>query len=413
MAESTNRPDHDDVMAWMDGLRSKAPAVAEFSEIGQSVQGRPMSCIVLTDPAAPAAKKQHVFIVAGQHGTEESGRAMAMALVDFLLSGEAEAADILRKQVIAVVPCANPDGAATNQSRNAEGVDIAHTYAHDAPAASPEGRALEQFAAEFVPDVVVDIHGRGGGGMKELAWLNPAWGFSSDRYFLTAMSMAMAQAGEEAGFPQCELAPARPLKFAEGHTVMLGERLAGQFKTLALGLETIEYYYRQEDWRATGLVRLRRLLRFGCEDAFGLGEPGYPNVLVSGNRIYGLKAHGATAAARRESRVELTAFLRRNWALVDRGPDGRDGCAKVKVFSETVEGPNPQRFSILLRIKSPCEIKTVTWDGQALQPDAGGHGYRTWSDHCSVFVQADIQAPFGGPERFLVVEYDCPYFQAS
>ncbi len=409
MPDDVSRPGYQDVRVHLDSLEGQP--VVEVREIGRSVQDRPIRAAILTDPTAPADDKQHVLIVAGQHGSEESGRAMAMATMDFLVGGSEEAAEILRKQVVAFVPCANPDGAVADTGKNADGDDIAHTWAYDEPAQTVEARALEGFAAEFIPDVSVDIHGRAGGGMKELAWVQPGWGFSSDRYFVTAMSLAMAEAGEAAGFPQCELSPAGRLEPGEGHHAMLGSVMAYRYKTLALGLESIEQYYRLAQWRATGAPRQRRLLRFGNEDAFGLGAAGYPNALVSGNRIYGLMAHGATAAQRRASRVELLAFLKRNFTIADRGADGKDRCCKITVSSKTCDGDNPQRFALLARIKNPCTVNAVTWDGEALAKADGPHGWRSWTDSCSTFVQASLTAPFGGPQRRLVVDYDCPYFE--
>lgn len=409
MSDPPAKPDHDDSLRQIDRLQSEFSRLVDARQIGRSVQGRTIPCAILTDPSAPAEGKQHVLLVAGQHGTEESGRAMVMGLTEWLVSGADEAGEVLREQVVSVIPCANPDGATNETYRNAEAVDIPHTYALDAPALTPEGRAIEAFAMDFVPDVVVDAHGRGGGGMKEEAWIQPAHRFSSDRLYLTLMSQAMAEAGEEAGFPQTALRPPAPLQHRDDHDAMLGEMLAWRLKSLGFGLETIEHYYRQADWEATGLARLRRLLRFGMEDAFGLGVRGYPNVLVSGSQTYGLMAHGQTAAERRASRVDLTRFLTRNFAIVERDADGLARGARLKVFSQTCEGDNPPRFSILLRIKNPCRIGDVTWKGQPL-PAGTGYGYRTWTDACSTFVQADISEPFGGPERFLVVNYDCSYF---
>ena len=404
------RPSYDDVMQQVEQLGESKHNSVEVLSIGTSVQGRNIPCVRLTDPSVAHDDKQHVLIVASQHGAEESGRAIAMALMDFLVSGEAQATEILRQQIVAVVPCGNPDGAVADSNRNADGMDIAHTYAYEGVAATPEGRTLEALAATFLPDVVVDIHGRAGGGMKELAWLMPAWAYSSDRYFLTAMAMAMADAGEAVGFPQCELTPAGSLTVRDGHVAMLGDVLTYRYKALCMGLETIEHYYSLNQWQTTGVSRLLRLLRFGMEDSFGLGEPGYPNVLVSGNRIQGLKAHGKTAAQRRANRVALTRFLSDNWAMASRNADGIDGCAKVTVVSKTYKGPNPERFAILLRFKKPCEIRSVTWRDQALQPD-DEHGYRTWDDACSRFVQANIAEPFGGDERHLIVNYDSPCLQ--
>ena len=403
------RPDYEDVLQTIDRAQSAAADRIRVRILGQSVQGRDIPCAICTDPAVSDDDKQHVFIVAGQHGSEESGRAIALSVLEFLASGRDEAPDILRRQVVAIAPAGSPDGAQLDNNRNAAGVDVAHTYAFDAPAGSPEGRALERFALEFVPDIFIDMHGRAGGGMKELAWLSPAWGFSSDRYFLTEMSSAMARAGEEAGFPQAELEPPSRLDTAAMQTGLLGEKLAAEIKSLSFGLETIEKYYRQADWRATGLPRMRRLLRFGMEDAFGLGEPGYPVSLISGTRMYGIKAHGTTAADRRSNRVEMLNFLRRNYCIAERNADGVDRCARMKVFSKTSDGPNPQRFALLLRIKKPCRVTTVQWKGQSLPLD-NRHGYRLWEDNASALVQANIAEPFGGPERLLEVHYDSPLF---
>jgi len=376
-----------------------------------------------------------VLVVAGQHGTEESGRSEALELIAWLASGGREARRVLGCHEIAVVPCANPDGAVHGTYRNAEDVDVAHTYSLGAPAGTPEGRCLEEFALPFAPEVVVDIHGRAGGGMKDTVWLSRPPAFTPDRHYLTVMALEMCRAAEEAGFPQAEVQPPGslgpaalgpaalgPAALGESDRtgLTLGEKMAAEVKSLGFGVETIEHYYREPQWRADGLARLRRLLRFGCEDAFGLGEPGYPASVVSGSRICALKAHGRTAARRRESRVELSRFLGSNWAIVDRGADGLDGYARVKIFSKTVDGDNPERFAVLLRIKKPCRVRAVTWQGEALAELAaeeggedgdGDHGFSTWEDGISVLVQANIARPFGGggPERVLEVRYDSPF----
>jgi hypothetical protein len=401
------RPDYEDVLQAIERARSAAGDRVRVRILGKTVQGRDIPCAICTDPAVPDDDKQHVLIIAGQHGAEESGRAIALSVLEFLASGRDEAPDILRRQVVAIVPSGSPDGAQLDDNRNAAGDDVAHTYSFDAPAGTPEGRALEGFALEFVPDICIDMHGRAGGGMKELAWLCPAWGFSSDRWFLTELSGAMARAGEEAGFPQAELEPPSRLDISKMQTGLIGEKLAAECKTLSFGLETVEKYYRQADWCATGLPRMRRLLRFGMVDTFGLGEPGYPVSLISGTRMYGIKAHGVTAAQRRANRVEMITFIRRNFCMADRGADGTDRCARIKVFSKTCIGPNPQRFALLLRIKKPCRVTAVQWQGRPLAQDSH-HGYRCWEDSASVLIQANIAEPFAGPERLLEVRYDSP-----
>jgi hypothetical protein len=403
-----DKPDHEDVAQYVAEVAKEHADLCRASVLGTSVEGLDIPCLTLTDPDGPDDDKQHVLVVAGQHGSEESGRAMALELIRWLTSGGPGVKTTLRNQTVAVVACANPDGASADTYHNADDVNMAHTYTLGGPAQTPEGRAIEAFALEFAPEVLVDIHGRAGGGMKDTIWLSPPLGFSPDRYFLTMMAQAMVDAAEQAGFPQVRPNPPGPFHPTEDSTLTLGAKLAAEVKALCFGMETIEQYYTEPEWRADGLARLARLLEFGNEDAFGLGEAGYPASLVSGNRVYGLKAHGTTAAERRASRTELTRFLRDNWAIVDRLSDGVEKCCKVKVMSMTVNGPNPERFAVLLRFKKPCEVNAVVWEDETLGEDTQ-HGYRIWEDDISLLMQVSLATPFGGPERWLTVEYDSPY----
>jgi hypothetical protein len=132
-------------------------------------------------------------------------------------------------------------------------------------------------------------------------------------------------------------------------------------------------------------------------------------MLISGARKWGLIAHGGTTAARRQNRVEMTSFLRRNYTRFDRGEDGLERCATVFVSSDTCDGLNPARFSMMIRIRKPCFVQSVEWKGQPLAPGQD-HGYEQWEDANSVFVKANILEPFGGPQRFLTVRYDSPLF---
>ncbi|KKL96851.1 hypothetical protein LCGC14_1840320, partial [marine sediment metagenome] len=83
MSDGPARPGYEDVLSEIERIAASAGEAASTSELGQSVRGRSIPCLTLTDPAAPAEDKQHVLIVASQHGSEESGRALALALADF------------------------------------------------------------------------------------------------------------------------------------------------------------------------------------------------------------------------------------------------------------------------------------------------------------------------------------------
>ncbi len=409
MALRGSRPDYQDVLQAIDAAQVRAAGRMQVRVIGRSIEGRDIPCLMCTDPAVPDERKQRVYVVAGQHGTRESGRAIALELLEFLLSADPQAAAILRNQVIAIVPCANPDGAVRDIPYNARNADIAQSFGLDRPSTTPEGWLLERFGLAFAPEVFVDLRGRGTGSMKEQIWLSPVWSFTSDACYMTIMAAEMSRAAEQAGYPQYELHP--PVEIYRDWTPYgwLGAKLAAEIKCLSFHIEATEQYYREPDWRACGLAQLRRLLQYGQEDAFGLGQVGYPCMLVSGGRIYGLIAHGQTVAAQRQNRVEMTTFLRRNYTRCERGEDGLERCATMYIRSDACEGANPERFSFLLRIRRPCTLQAVEWRGEPLGP-AGDHGYQTWEDCNSLFVKVNLLEPFGGPQRFLTVRYDSPLF---
>ncbi len=410
MAPRGSRPDYQDVLQAIETAQKRSAGRMQVRVIGRSIEGLDIPCLMCTDPAVPDEQKQRAYIVAGQHGTRESGRAIALALLEFLLSDDPQAGQILRNQAVAIVPCANPDGAVRDIPRNARDADVAHSYKVDQPSSTPEGWLLERFGLAFAPEIFVDLRGRGGGSMKEQTWLAPVWSFSSDAYYMTIMAGEISRAAEEAGYPQYEVRPPVSIFSDWNEHDSLGAKLAAEVKSLSFNIEAVEQYYREADWRAGGTARLRRLLQFGQEDTFGLGQPGYPCMLISGGRIYGLIAHGQTVGAQRQNRVEMTTFLRRNYTRCERGEDGLERCATMYIQSHTCEGINPERFSFLLRIHRPCTLEGVEWKGEPLGP-AGDHGYQTWEDCNSLFVKTNVMEPFGGPQRFLTVRYDSPLFR--
>lgn len=407
MASNTH-PNFEDIKKYIEELEKKKNPFLKIRIIGQSVQGRDIHCLLITDPEIRQEEKQHVMIAAGQHGSEESGRASALELIDFLLSGKEECPEILKNTVVAIIPCSNPDSSMTDQYHNADDVNVAHDYALDGPSTNIEGQALENFANEFIPDFFCDIHGRAGGGMKGCIWLTPPMDFTPDRLFLTCMGVEIHKAAEKKGYPQTEFKVPGSFRKIKGNHATLGNKLCWELKTLCCGMETIEHYYTEPDWRVSGLARLRAMLFYPCTDTFGLGIKGYPNILISGYRTHGLIAHGLNAAQRRANRVEMSNFIKNNFCSAERDADGLQGCCRVRIISETVTGKNPQRFSVLTRFKNPCTINRVSFDNEKLS-ESNEHGYEIREDDISTFVKTNLLKPFGGPERHLTINYDSPY----
>lgn len=411
MSNVSDKPDYEDVMRVVSALKGTSPAI-QVRMLGASVQGREIPCVIFGDPAQGADDRQHALIISGQHGSEESGRAIAIALMRFLASGDPEAKEILRRQTVAVLPCCNPDGSQANTYHNISDINTAHDFPFEGKPVSPESQAVDAFAMEFAPELHIDIHGMAGGSMNDRVWFENVHGYSLNGYFATLMAHTAMRAAETGGYPVCEVRP--PAVFAGGTSTSLriGEKLSYTMNTLGFGLEAIEKYYTEKEWCEAGMLRLRALLKFGCDDTFDLGSPGYPNLLLCGSRVCGLYAHGVTAAQRRQNRREVTGFLRDNFAMVYRGCDGPDRMARVEVSSKTLNGVNPGRFCVSLRFKQPCTIDEVLWNGSKLERKPG-HGYRVREVGQTLQLFADIEAPLGGPERFLEVRYRSPWVKGQ
>jgi hypothetical protein len=106
------------------------------TEIGRSVQGRPLHQLEIGEPTAGA-----FFVVIGrQHPPETTGTLALMGFVEALAGDTALARDFRKKYCALVVPHLNPDGIAHGHWRhNAGGVDLNRDWG---PFTQPETRAV-------------------------------------------------------------------------------------------------------------------------------------------------------------------------------------------------------------------------------------------------------------------------------
>jgi hypothetical protein len=131
--------------------------------IGQSVQGRDIDLLRITDPA-PSSGKRGFWIVGRQHAAEVTGSFMMEGFIDFLLSDDSRAVQLRNSVVINCVPMMNPDGVvAGNYRDNFAGINLNREW--DAPSAldSPEVLAVTDQIAAWVAtgesyDFFADLH---------------------------------------------------------------------------------------------------------------------------------------------------------------------------------------------------------------------------------------------------------------
>ncbi|SAL37757.1 peptidase [Caballeronia terrestris] len=139
---------------------------AALTEIGQTVQGRPMSVLTLgVSSADDAAPKKNIWIIARQHPGETMAEWFVEGLVKRLAgwgdwSGDAVARKLFDRAVFHIVPNMNPDGSVLGNLRtNAAGANLNREWMEPDAARSPEVLCVRNAIHALGCDLFFDIHG--------------------------------------------------------------------------------------------------------------------------------------------------------------------------------------------------------------------------------------------------------------
>ncbi|HVP12698.1 MAG TPA: DUF2817 domain-containing protein [Phycisphaerae bacterium] len=126
--------------------------------IGQSVEGRPMECVVFGD--GPDV----ILFLSTIHGNEPAGTPLLHRLADHLV----QQPQLLNGRQVVLLPLANPDGMARGQRHNVHGVDLNRNFpasnfengSHTGSSAlsEPESTAVHRLIGTFHPGRIVSLH---------------------------------------------------------------------------------------------------------------------------------------------------------------------------------------------------------------------------------------------------------------
>jgi len=139
---------------------------------GKSFYGRNLWCLRITDPQVPDERKKPLLLTARNHPYETSGSYVTEEIIGYLLSGDPGTDEILRKNVVYMMPMLNPDGVALgmNQRTRPNGVNMSYGADTDEPAVT----TLLKLVGKVRPVLWVDIHSwphKGDDGM----WCTHKW----------------------------------------------------------------------------------------------------------------------------------------------------------------------------------------------------------------------------------------------
>lgn len=141
---------------------------ATLTEIGRTVQGRPMSLVSLgltEETERPVKPKKNVWIIARQHPGETMAEWFVEGLIKRLAgwgdwAGDPVARLIFDHAVFHIVPNMNPDGSVLGNLRtNAAGANLNREWMEPDPARSPEVLAVRNAVHALGCDLFFDIHG--------------------------------------------------------------------------------------------------------------------------------------------------------------------------------------------------------------------------------------------------------------
>lgn len=392
-------PTSDEVHNRLLALQRKHPDHVAVTTVATTAEGRPIDAAYVTDVREDDADKQHVLIVAGQHGNEESARLVALRLIDYLLSSEGR--PLLKKQTIVVMPNVSPDAAERDAYETPAGIKPNLDHGSAGPQ-SPEGKAVQIVADQLMPEVYVDIHARGHAGWSHDMVLFPAAkAYTEDEHLLHTIASAMATEGEKSGIPHV----VHPLSWPGWGTSDLDQPsstmyMYRRFKSLVFLTENAEHNdstYPEKVRAASGVNRLKPLLAMGNVRHPKLYYRGYPCAVAVGMFHAGVVAVGTTAAARRLSRVDIWSKSGGFRAMGPVFPEKQN----VKTLQVDYDGPSiTAGIGFQVRVAGRWLVRGVRVNGKKLKPSET-HGYYTWHDKHTTYIVAALPTLEAGKHELI------------
>ncbi len=107
------------------------PDICRLYTLGQSVQGRELWAMLITDDPNTEEDEPEFKYVSTMHGDEPLGTEMCLYFIDMLLTtydSNGRVAELVDNTAIWVVPLMNPDGLEADSRYNADGYDLNRTF---------------------------------------------------------------------------------------------------------------------------------------------------------------------------------------------------------------------------------------------------------------------------------------------
>ena len=118
---------YNELTTFLQDISSEYPSISMLHSIGQSVEGRELWVLEISDNPGINELEPEFKYVANMHGDETVGRELCLYLIDWLLQGygsNERATNLVNNTSIFIMPSMNPDGFENGSRYNSNGVDL-------------------------------------------------------------------------------------------------------------------------------------------------------------------------------------------------------------------------------------------------------------------------------------------------
>jgi len=139
---------YDELTGFLQEINSQYPNITNLLSIGQSVEGRELWVLEVSDNPGVNELEPEFKYIANMHGDETVGRELSLFLIEWLVQEygtNQRATDLVNNTSIFIMPSMNPDGFESGDRYNANGVDLNRDFPDqfDDPNNSINGRQPE------------------------------------------------------------------------------------------------------------------------------------------------------------------------------------------------------------------------------------------------------------------------------
>lgn len=179
-------PNYQQYIDMMNQFATDYPDLCELVTIGQSIEGRDILALHISDNIGEDAAEPEFFYTSSMHGDELTGYPLMLRLIDYLLSNyntDNQVNNLVSNIDIWINPLANPDGTFAGGDGsvfgatryNANGIDINRNFPDPEDGQHPDGNAWQQETQAFMDfaeahDFVMSANFHGGEEVVNYPW---------------------------------------------------------------------------------------------------------------------------------------------------------------------------------------------------------------------------------------------------